>query len=143
VWLENYYEKEFSYLAALDKGREPPAWVGEEPYLEPAEEWLLTAYYDLGTGRGVDGLIPWRDMVDYADRAGLDPDVARGFVQIMRWVDADKLKRQQDKNRGAQEAATPAPTPDGEHTGTMPTASKEAMMAAARRRAANVKKVVR
>ena len=33
------------------------------------------------------GPIPWSKMVQYADRSGLDPDVADAFVDIMRTMD--------------------------------------------------------
>lgn len=97
-WLEQYQDKEFSVLAAIEKGRKLPDWVEQEPYLEPAEQWLLDAYFDLSTCRGIDGNIPWRDMLAYAHHAGLEPDVERAFVKIMRSVDRDKLERHRAKS---------------------------------------------
>lgn len=76
----------------------------------------------------------------YADHAGLDDDVARAFVKIMRIVDSEKLQRTRDKKSSTVEVQAANPTPASDD-GRMQTASKEAMMAAARRRVANVKKV--
>lgn len=137
--MENYREKEFSILAAIQKGRKLPEWADNEQYLEPAEEWLLSAYFDLATCRGVDGAIPWRDMVEYADRAGLEPDVGRAFVRIMRIVDMERM----DRSRSSETPeATTAPQPEtAEPSRQLPTASKEAMRAAAQRRADNVRAV--
>ena len=139
-WIENYNEKEFSLLAAIEKGRKLPDWAEQEPYLEPAENWLLDAYFDLSTGRGIDGCIPWRDMVSYADYAGLDTDVARSFVQIMRNVDSEKLRRHRDRNANS---GVEGITPRAENTLNLAeenvraqTASKETMRAVARQRVA-------
>lgn len=135
--MEEYHTKEFSLLAAIDKGRKLPQWAEDEPYLEPAEDWLLGAYFDLATCRGVDGAIPWRDMVEYADRAEMDPDLNRAFVRIMRHVDSEKTARSRSTESTAAEAI-PAAAPEG--AATIPTASKETMRAAALRRATNVKR---
>lgn len=136
VWYEHYHEKEFSILAAIEKGRKLPQWAEEEPYLEPSEVWLMDAYSDLCTCRGVDGMIPWRDMVEYADRAELDADVNRAFVQIMRSIDTERMNRHRSKERSSDAEGTSTPMDDsGEAIVGMTTASKEAMRASARLRA--------
>ena len=40
------------------------------------------------------GPIPWRDIIHYADRAGLARDVAEAFVVIIKEMDAGYLEWQ-------------------------------------------------
>ncbi len=40
------------------------------------------------------GPIAWRDIILYADRAGLDPDVTEAFVVIIREMDGAYLEWQ-------------------------------------------------
>lgn len=104
VWNERYHEQEFSILAAIKKGRPVPDWVDDEPFLEPGEYWILEAYGDLLTCRTLDGVIPWSAIVEYADRAGLEPDVTQAFVRIIRYLDMERIERQRRKRgRGEYE----------------------------------------
>jgi len=59
------------------------------------------------TGRNQDGRIPWRDIEDYADRIGLDPEIP--FKEIIRalerefgsWQEEERVRkaRQQELSR--------------------------------------------
>lgn len=90
--------------AAQAKGRDLPTWYTEEPCLLPGDEFYMKAFWDLGTGRAIGfaiGPIPWRDIVEYADRHKLDEDVAGAFVYVIREMDAKYLAHvaeKQDKN---------------------------------------------
>lgn len=81
---------------ALAKGRDLPPWVHDEPELYRGDDFFLSAFFDLGTCRslteGGAGPIPWTAIVDYADRAGLVPDVAAGFVRVIRSMDSVYLE---------------------------------------------------
>lgn len=50
------------------------------------------------------GPIAWRDMIMYADRAGLAPDVTEAFVVIIKEMDSGWLEWQakEEERRSAQ-----------------------------------------
>ena len=54
------------------------------------------AFFDLSTCRAFSesgpGPIPWTAVVEYADRAKLEPDVTAGFVRVIRAMDATYQK---------------------------------------------------
>lgn len=62
----------------------------------PGDDFLLTAFYDLSScrqlGDGVPGPVPWHIIVQYADRAGLDPENAEALIRIIREMDSGYLK---------------------------------------------------
>lgn len=82
--------------AALVKGRPVPLWAHEEPPIYQGDDFFLTAFFDLSTCRyyseGTPGHIPWTSIIQYADWAGLYPEVCAGFVRIIRAMDAVFLK---------------------------------------------------
>ena len=86
----------WSIETALAKGRELPPWAQNEPELYRGDDFFLTAFFDLGTCRFITdngpGPIPWTAMVEYADRAELFPDVAAGFVRVIRSMDTVYLE---------------------------------------------------
>ena len=98
-------EKEFSIQAAIEKGRPLPEWALNEPILSPGDNFFISAYFDLSIGEP----IPWIDRMRYADRKGLDPDVAEAFSHIIRELDSvyltwkaakEKALTKQGKNNG-------------------------------------------
>lgn len=88
--------------SGIEKGRPLPQWVEEAPELAPGDEFYLTAFWDLSTcrdlGWGV-GPIPWRDIILYADRAGLEEDTATAFVAIIRHMDTAYLRWQEQEQK--------------------------------------------
>jgi len=98
----------FSVEAAIAKGRPLPSWyMDEEPEIEPADSFFLRAFGDLSTCRssGMDlGPIPWTAIVNYGERAGLEPDTIEAFVIVIRTMDGAYRKwhdAEQEKKRGA------------------------------------------
>jgi len=51
------------------------------------------------------GHIPWRDIVEYADRAGLDVGMSQVFLHVIRRLDDDYLE-QTAKSRPRNPATT-------------------------------------
>ena len=95
----------FSVEAAVIKGRKLPSWLEDEPQLLPGDDFYLRAFWELSTcrssGFGI-GPIPWRDIVAYADYAGMDSELVDGFVMIIRRIDAAFMKwseQEQERNR--------------------------------------------
>ena len=86
-----YEEKKFSIEAGILKGRELPQWYLDEPPLEPEDFFYIQAFQDLNTTRALGfsvGPIPWNRITEYADRIGLESDVAGGFALVIRTMDA-------------------------------------------------------
>jgi hypothetical protein len=94
--------------AALDKGRDLPAWYLDEPQLNEGDDFLIQAFWLLLTEapmtEGV-GFIPWSKCVAYGERAGLTTDVIdKLFIPIMQQMNdvyakwqLDALKKQRDR----------------------------------------------
>ena len=80
--------------AAISKGRALPKWYLDEPYVFPAQQFFLKAFWDLNTcrstGMGI-GPIPWDKIVQYGSYAGLDDDMIEPLVSIIREMDAEYL----------------------------------------------------
>jgi hypothetical protein len=78
--------------------------------LLPGEEFYLSAFWDLSTCRQLgmaQGPIPWNVTVYYAERAGLDEDLAGIFMHVLRELDCEYLEwsdketeRRRDKGKG-------------------------------------------
>ena len=67
-----------------------PDWFLDEPAIDPIERVYLDAFVELSSCRSVGmdlGQIPWRDVVAYADRAGLRDPMTRVFTQVVRALD--------------------------------------------------------
>lgn len=67
----------------------------------------MKSFHDLSTERSVGmslGPIPWSKIVMYADRVGLDFDVAEAFIDIIRTMDVAFMKHN-------AEASKPKPKP--------------------------------
>ncbi|KFH18437.1 hypothetical protein ELZ19_06670 [Brucella abortus] len=91
-----------------------------EPEIVPADEFYLRAFFELNTGRtqgfGAPGSIPWRDIVAYAEYAGLDEDVKPAFVSIIRALDAEYLKwMDEERERKRRLAETARDGDTGRH----------------------------
>lgn len=108
------YERDgYTVEAALAKGRQFPEWYLEAPEELPGDEFYLTAFRDLSTGRGPTGQIPWRDVVEYARLQGLTDDVVRAFVEIIRTMDRTYLRWMEEQRQNAipqQGSPTPRAT---------------------------------
>ena len=73
-----------------------------EPEIAPGEVFYFEAFGDLSTCRMIGmtaGPIPWRDIVHYADRAGLDAEEAEAFTTIIRTMDRAWLDHQAEKGK--------------------------------------------
>ena len=69
----------------------PPWWLDGEPPVFPGDEFYIDAFAKLSTCRHVGmapGPIPWRDIVAYADRIGLDQGEAEAFSTVIMTMDA-------------------------------------------------------
>ena len=61
----------------------------------PCEEFYTAAFYELSTCRSyglAQGPIPWRDIIYYAEYAGLDMDLLPLFVRVLRAMDTVYLQ---------------------------------------------------
>jgi len=70
----------------------------------------MKSFHDLGTERSIGmslGPIPWSKIVQYADRSGLEPDVAEAFVDIMRTMDVEFMKYNTAEQKRAAELNKP------------------------------------
>jgi hypothetical protein len=90
--------------AALNYGRELPAWAKDPPIKAPGDEFYLAAFRQLSTCRHVGeqiGPIPWVAIVEYARHCRLDDDVADVFVQAIMAMDAGYME---DQHRQMEQA---------------------------------------
>ena len=71
----------------------------------------MAAFWELNTCRQIGfgvGPIPWDKMVDYAQFHGLEDDVARAFVQIIRQMDGVYLIWKGEEMEAERKAAEDA-----------------------------------
>lgn len=75
--------------AGLKKKRKFPEdhWYFNEPVVPEGCEFFTVAYRDLVTCRLPEGAIPWTAVALYADRKGLEPDVAELLWSVIRQMD--------------------------------------------------------
>ena len=92
------------------RGQPLPDWYVNEPYVPPAEEFYLRAFYELITARNQDGRISWRDIDDYAERVGLEEDILPAFREIIRALERTFCKWLEDERAKKTKQATPEPT---------------------------------
>jgi len=92
----------FIIEASALRGVPPPKFLDDEPLLLPGDEFYMTAFYRLDTCRSIGmsyGPIPWRDIVMYADREGLDSDLVQLFVYVIRSMDGEYLRLADKKKK--------------------------------------------
>jgi hypothetical protein len=93
----------------LAKGRNLPDWYLEEPVLLPGEDFYINAFWDLSTCRqiGMDsGPIPWDKIHEYGLHTGLDDDILKMFVSIIRTMDTGYLDWQTEQtNKGGSKSS--------------------------------------
>lgn len=98
----------------MKRGLPLPKWFLDEPAIDEAERIYIDGFLELQTCRsiGMDlGPIPWRDVVAYADRLGLDSDMVRVFCKVIRALDAAFLEWNASKTEVVRSDATrPAET---------------------------------
>ena len=82
----------FQVEAAQKKGRPLPDWFAEQPDLQPGDDFWLSAFFELSTTRHDGGPIPWDKIMLYADRSGLDGDLAGTLQAVIRSMDSAFLK---------------------------------------------------
>lgn len=73
--------------------------------LFPGDEFYLSAFWELSTCRQFGwstGPIPWRDLVHFAEYHGLDDEMVRPFMVIIRAMDSVYLKYQEKKNKSSK-----------------------------------------
>jgi hypothetical protein len=93
-----------------------PDWYLDRPDDAPTDEFYLAAFNDLGTERAIGmsmGPIPWSKIVQYAEFAGLEGDVAFAFVAIIRKMDNEYLADVRDDQDAATKKATAASKSNG------------------------------
>ena len=95
MWELQCKEKEFSLEAGITKGRPLPEWFLDEPPLYPGDDFFLSAFYELSCGDP----IRWVDRIMYAERKGLDPDVADAFSHIISGLDSAYIKWKTEKEK--------------------------------------------
>ena len=84
----------------IKRGLNLPQWYLEDPAPGPQDDFYLRAFWDLSTEREVGfgvGPIPWSKIVEYGELEGLDLDVMRSFVRVVREMDTGYLKWQSDE----------------------------------------------
>lgn len=85
----------FSVEAARKKKRKLPQWYLDEPPDPPESGFFYDAFRDLATCRPPDGgAIPWLACMAYADRKGLQPDVADALWTVIRQMDSAERRWQ-------------------------------------------------
>ena len=85
----------------MEKGRALPDWYLDGPDVLPGEEFYLKAFHRLSTCRLIGmshGPIPWRDIVAYADRAGLNDRESDVLVEVIQTMDAAWLDYHKPKD---------------------------------------------
>lgn len=98
-------------LVSLRQGGKLPGWYENAPTPHQHEDLYLAAFNALSTCRQFGsalGPIPWRDLVAYADRLGLEGPVADGFCYVLEQMDVEYLawkKAEEDAQRRADERA--------------------------------------
>jgi len=89
------------------------------PPVTDADRWLLRAFWDLTSSRQYGqaiGGIPWRDIVAYGERSGLDGDVLSMFVRVIRSLDGEYLRWEAEeakKRASAPASSGPSVAPRG------------------------------
>ena len=81
-----------------------PAWVQDEPIRYRGDEFYFQAFWELSSCRQFGDLlgpIPWLAIAAYADRKHLDSTTSEMFESIMRSLDEEYIKWQQEA-RGAK-----------------------------------------
>ena len=72
-----------------------------EPNLTPGDQFYMLAFHRLATCRSMGpGPIPWRDIVDYADRSRLDRVETAVFVDVISALDRAWLEHMDKKGDG-------------------------------------------
>ena len=96
-----YNRDGFSVEAARKKKRKLPDdhWFNHEPPEVPGDAFFHEAYRDLVSCRTPDGPIPWTAVMAYADRKGLEPDIAEALWIVISKMDYAERKWQVDNIR--------------------------------------------
>ena len=72
---------------AKRKKRALPDWYLAEPEMLPGDKFWMDAFSELNTCRNSWFLIPYPDIIGYAERLGLAEDFVDGMVIIIRTMD--------------------------------------------------------
>lgn len=88
-WELRYERDGFSVEAARKKRRPIAAdhWSNNKPVLPTGSDFFLAAYRDLVSCRPDGGPIPWTAAMAYADRKGLEPDLADALWAVVSRMD--------------------------------------------------------
>jgi len=93
------------------KGKKLP-W-GEPPPLSPGDGFYLASFWELTSeriyGQGALGPIPWSAIIKYAEWVGLDREMQKVFLDVIRALDAEWLKYQNAQLESARKQHTPRP----------------------------------
>lgn len=100
----------------IERGQPLPDWYGDEPYVDPADRFVLDGFWRLSTcrplGMGFIGPIPDDKIQEYADRKHMPQDVRDLFEACVREMDAGYLAFQQgEAERNKKPPAPTAPSP--------------------------------
>ena len=104
-WELEWQEKNFVVQAAIERGQPIPEWLQNEPLLLPGDEFYMSAFYELSTCRSYGwtlGPIPWRDIIFYAQYAGLEEDLLPVFVRSLRAMDTVYMEYIDKKTPGGK-----------------------------------------
>lgn len=88
-----------------------PEWYLDQPQLQPGDNFYFRAFWELSSCRQFGwsvGPIPWRDMVLYAEYAGLDSENTQLFATVLRELDEVYLSWSRDEVKRKTEITKPA-----------------------------------
>lgn len=86
--------------AGFEKGREPPPWYENEPYLAPGLSWYVKAFWDLDSERQLGmslGRVPRSAARKYGSDAGLGEAMMDVFWRLIMALDSAYLKYVSDE----------------------------------------------
>lgn len=86
--------------AARTKGRKPPEWFTQQPHLQPGDDFWIAAFFDLNTTRNFEGgPIPWSRIREYGIYVGLDADLIRTLIAVIRAMDVRFLGWREEQRK--------------------------------------------
>ena len=102
-------EESWSIESGLEKGREPPDWFLDGPFLEESDRVFVDAFWRLSTERPVGmalGVIPWMAMMRYAQWLGLVGEASEVFVEVMEAMDRTYMDIQAERRQKKTSSTT-------------------------------------
>jgi len=101
----------------LEKGREPPQWYQDYPYLPLGCESFVEWFWDLSSERQLGGFsvgpIPTSKIREFCGRKGFDRITEEFVVAVMRIVDSVYLQWSSEQSESSKSASPPPPSASG------------------------------